>query len=170
MKKLCYMLFWMMLSVSILVGCQSNNSFQSKMSNTLGIDVSKGTEIAHNDSHGGFHGDGMTFVSISFSDNAILSQILENNEWKPMPLTQNLSILAYGITTDDSRIGPYLTGENREAVMPEIENGYYYFIDRHSQSTNSHDDSEVLNRYSLNFTIAIYDVDTNILYYAKLDT
>lgn len=33
-----------------------------------------------------------------------------------------------------------------------------------------HDDTNILDRYSLNFTIAIYDIETNTLYYAELDT
>ena len=55
-------------------------------------------------------------------------------------------------------------------VIPEVENGYYYFLDRHSQSTNPKYDSGVLGRASYNFTIAIYDEDRQTLYYAELDT
>lgn len=33
-----------------------------------------------------------------------------------------------------------------------------------------YDDAELLNRYSLNFTFAIYDLDSNILYLCRYDT
>ena len=49
---------------------------------------------------------------------------------------------------------------------------YYFFFDRHSDATNPKDDSAFLDesRPSYNFTVAIYDSDTNMLYYARVDT
>ena len=43
-------------------------------------------------------------------------------------------------------------------------------MDRSSESTDNTDDSMLLSRYSFNFTIAIYDTDTDILYYFEYDT
>lgn len=140
------------------------------ISHMLGVNIRKGTVITYTDNHGGFHGDGMTFAAISFSDETVSTKISENRYWNALPLTENLTALAYGITTENSHRGPYLRDENEEAVIPEIQNGYYYFLDRHSESTDRHDDSEVFNRYSYNFILAIYDADTNILYYTKFDT
>ena len=57
-----------------------------------------------------------------------------------------------------------------EAHMPSIDNGYYMFEDRHSESKDSRDDSELFDRYSFNFSIAIYDCDTDKLYYFEFDT
>lgn len=148
----------------------ANNSTQEKISDKLGIDVSGGTEISQNDTHGGFLGDGMYFASIGFSDNTVLNQISENSNWRVTPLTENLSTLVYGTISDNGRFGPYLTNENGKAVIPNIQKGYFYFVDRHSQSTNRHDDTNVLNRHSFNFTFAIYDTDTHILYYVEYDT
>ena len=55
-------------------------------------------------------------------------------------------------------IGPYITvDDTRSPAVPEITNGYYFFLDRHSQSTDPHDDTNVLSRASFNLTIAIYD-------------
>ena len=34
----------------------------------------------------------------------------------------------------------------------------------------SGDDSEILDRFSFNFSIAVYDLDSNILYYFEMDT
>lgn len=170
MKKLRSILLLLVLSISILTACQKNNSVQNEVSDALGIDVSNGTEMTYQDSHGGFHGDGLTFTTIKFSDDTVLASISENRNWHVMPLTEELSALVYGITTDNSRIGPYLTDENGEAVMPEIQNGYYYFVDRYYQNGGDRNDSDLLNRYSFNFTISIYDTDTNTLYYAEYDS
>ena len=54
--------------------------------------------------------------------------------------------------------------------IPQIENGYYYFYDRHDEATDPYDDSEFLARFSFNFTLAIYDSDTNTLYLCEYDT
>ena len=57
-----------------------------------------------------------------------------------------------------------------EAYMPAIDNGYYMFKDRHSESKDSRDDSELFDRNSYNFSIAIYDCDTDKMYYFEFDT
>lgn len=150
--------------------CQSSNSPQDEISRTLGIDMNDGTIGINNDSHGGFHGDGISFMSISFPDDSIVEEISANNDWKTLPLSENLTALVYGTATENKWTGPYLTDEEGESVFPEIQNGYYCFIDRHTESTDKHDDTNVFERHSFNFTIAIYDTDTDTLYYAELDT
>ena len=49
-------------------------------------------------------------------------------------------------------------------------NGYYFFIDRHSENKDIYDSSEILNRHSFNFTILLYDCDTDLLYIIEEDT
>ena len=173
-EKIFCMLSALMLTISALAGCQAgSSSVQNKISDVLGINVSDGEEIQGSDSHGGFHGDGMKDVVLSFSDD-LSGQIVGSDGWKPLPLSQNLTALVYGIRweSDDAtyQVGPYLTDDNNNPVIPQIENGYYYFLDRHSKSVDSYDDSDVLERHSYNFTIAIYDSNTDTLYYAEYDT
>jgi hypothetical protein len=59
--------------------------------------------------------------------------------------------------------------ENNQDI-PEITNGYYYFYDRFEDSSDPLNDSELLERSSYNFTLAIYDADSQILYYCEVDT
>ena len=174
MKKIACLLSVCILATVILAGCQvGSSSVQSKITNVLGIDVSDGEEIQSSDSHGGFHGDGMKVVVLAFS-NDLSGQIVGSDGWKSLPLSQNLTALVYGLRWESNgatyQVGPYLTDENRNPVIPQIETGYYYFLDRHSKSVDSYDDSDVLDRYSYNFTIAIYDADTDTLYYVEFDT
>jgi len=44
------------------------------------------------------------------------------------------------------------------------------FVDRHSESKDIHSDIDLFSRHSFNFTIALYDVDSNTLYYYEFDT
>lgn len=113
------------------------------------------------DSHGGFHGDGTTFYRLEFPDDSAVDSIKKNKNWKELPLTDNLTTLAGFIERDNDWGNP---------LIPQVENGYYCFIDRHSESRDKKDDTDVLNRCSYNFTIAVYDTDSNILYYGEEDT
>ncbi len=155
-----------------MTGCSSEkmNSILSEISKTIGAEVSAGEVMSESDSHGGFHGDGDTIVVIQFADTSFSTQVEENEEWNAMPLTENLTALVYGIRKEDGSVGPMIHSGDGTPAIPEVENGYYYFRDRHSQSTDPTDDSGVLGRASYNFTIAIYDTDSKILYYMELDT
>ena len=136
--------------------------------------MSSGTILEESDSHGGSHGDGMLFQQISFEDDKVLEEIKGNQNWKAFPLSRNIEALVYGVkeeTEDCVRMyGPYLTDENWNTIIPEIQNGYYYFYDRHSDSEDPYNDENVLDRASLNFTLALYDSDHNVLYYVEFDT
>ena len=135
----------------------------SEISKTIGVDVSAGEVISESDSHGGFHGDGDRVIEIQFTDTSFSDHIKDNEEWNAMPLTENMTALVYGLHTETSSIGPMIHKEDNAPVVPEIENGYYYFKDRHYESSDPKDDTNVLGRASYNFTIAIYDTDTNYI-------
>lgn len=118
------------------------------------------------DTHGGFHGDGSYYLMLDCSENR--EKALENVKgWKELPLSKNLNLIMYGGEKDGMTYGYNLA---EEAKIPEIENGYYYFCDRHSESIDSSDDANLLSRTSFNFTLAIYDSDTDRMYYLEFDT
>ncbi len=113
-----------------------------------------------------FNGDGNTYVVLSFSDNPITDDIKEKENWKQLPLTENLATIVYGKENVDDGI----TNDDDELFIPQIENGYYYFEDRHLDAKEIYNDSEIFNRESYNYTIAIYNEDTNLLYFWSEDT
>lgn len=166
MKRVSILLLFVIL---LLSGCGKGN-VQEDVSKAIGIDVSKGTILTESDSHGGFHGDGMSVIHITFDEDAVLDEIENNDYWNELPLSENITALVYGISDDTSTIGPYLTDENGNTIIPEIQNGYYYFYDRHSESKDPYSDENVLARASFNFTLALYDSDNNVLYYVEFDT
>ena len=118
------------------------------------------------DDHGGFLGDGSYRLILDCSGKKEKAlRIIK--KWKPLPMTENLNLMMYGGERGGTTYGFELA---KEAHMPKIENGYYIFEDRHSESKNSSDDSELFERYSYNFSIAVYDCDTDKMYYFKYDT
>lgn len=144
--------------------CGSRSS-QDIVSNELDINASKGIELSNEDTHGGFQGEGTTYIALSFDDDTVLDEIKENPDWKAFPLDKTVQALVYGISDETSSIGPFLTDGNGNTLVPEIKNGYYLLIDRHTDK-----DTDILSRSSFNFTIGLYDTDTNTLYCCKLDT
>lgn len=64
----------------------------------------------------------------------------------------------------------YMSDLAEDAGFPKPEHGRYFFIDRHSEAKDRHDDSELFDRYSRNFSIAIYDSDKKMLFYLREDT
>ena len=118
------------------------------------------------DTHGGFLGDGSYYLILDCSNNK--EQALKKVEgWNKLPLSENLNLIMYGGNKDGVTYGYELA---EEAHMPVIDNGYYMFEDRHSESKDSRDDSELLDRNSCNFSVAVYDCDTDKMYYFEFDT
>ena len=121
--------------------------------------------VTESDSHGGFLGDGLYALVLDCGQNR--DRALETVEdWRSLPLSEPLRLMMYGGEKNGVVYG-YLGEEN---LLPEIENGWYFFEDRHSESTDPADDAPLLDRYSFNFSLAVYDADTDILYYFELDT
>ena len=116
----------------------------------LGISLSGGTILSFEDTHGGFLGDGETFLTAAFAE---LPEWLE--DWTPLPLTENLARVNSSLAAD---------------FFPDIQQGRYFFRDRHADSADPSDDSDLFSRASWNFSLAVYDAERNILYYYKLDT
>jgi len=155
--------------VIIMMGCRAENVL-GEISKTIGVNATAGEIISESDSHGGFHGDGTTIIEVKYKDADLAEQIEAHEDWNMLPLTENLTALIYGVHTEESSVGPMVHDGNNTPIVPEVHNGYYYFFDRHSQSRNPKDDSGVIGRGSYNFTMAIYDVDNQTLYYIEFDT
>jgi hypothetical protein len=160
------------LLISCIVACSPESKIYN-ISKTLGINLHRGTILSNEDTHGGFLGDGDTYVELSFdndSGTALADAIAVNTDWCAFPLSDNLQAVVYGRIDGDAQYGPFITDDNDATIIPMIEHGYYLFYDRNDECYNPKDDTELLNRSSMNFTIALYDTDNNKLYYYELDT
>lgn len=154
MKKRVFVVFFTICTISI-IGCGKKNGLTS-FSNQSGIDLTQGTIKSEEDTHGGFLGDGYTLIVADYTD-SLVPEMKANEHWHSLPLSGNLQTFV-NQPFDDT------------VTIPQIKNGYYYFYDRHDESKDHYDDTYLLNRYSFNFTLAIYDSDTNHLYLLEYDT
>lgn len=140
------------------------NNYIDKTTQYFGFAKKDFSVVEELDTHGGFLGDGSYYLILDCSDNkAKALEIVK--DWNKLPLSKNLNHIMYG--EEDIN---YEINLAREAHIPKIENGYYIFEDEHSESKDSRDDSELFDRYSFNFSIALYDSDTDKMYYFEFDT
>lgn len=146
----------------LLAGCAARQEPLESISEVIGLDVTGGEILEAGDSHGGFLGDGETVVAVSVPG----LELPEDPRWHPLPLSRNLCAAVYGWHTDTASFGPLFPADS----VPAVEHGSWFFMDRHSESTDPADDTDLHSRSSWNFTAAIYDADTGVLYYLELDT
>lgn len=151
----------LILVILIICGCSSTDN--RNIINKIELDNYSCKIVTQKDNHGGFFGDGDFFAKIKCTN--IKYENLSNN-WKELPLSNSL-IEATNIDMCDSK-GCFNIYEKYN--IPNITNGYYYFLDRNSESKNKYDDTYLNNRHSHNYTLAILDKVNNMIYYYELDT
>lgn len=179
---LCFLLVFLFFLIFISIPKEVRNvildpmSFmgdtKTTISKFMGIDIRSCQILQEQDSHGGFHGDGQTYVELK-ATKAEFNKIVGNmtSKWKDFPLTENLSALVYGTETETKKQLPLIIDEKENvSLIPMIENGYYYFQDRFADSSDPADDSQLFKRNSWNFTLVMLDKDQNKIYYIKYDT
>lgn len=163
-------LFIIMWIIWLIEGFKHGFTVLDSIKKETGINFSICEDIYNDDSHGGFLGDGELVKILNCNNTDILNKIKEKN-WKSLPLSENLNLIMYG-GEKDGRIYSYNLAE--ENNIPKIETGYYYFIDRYAKYygdlSDIHSDEKIFDRYSFNFTIIMYDIDKNYIYYYELDT
>lgn len=139
----------------ICFGWRIAKQTQTEISKDTGIRLYQAAIVSKDDTHGGFHGDGTTFIVVDCSKIDVIKEMQNAAGWKELPLSDSSRNLIYTFC---------------DLPFPEITNGYYYFCDRHREAAGIYDDTKVTERSSLNFTIAVYDSDTGMLYYSRVDT
>ena len=158
----------------LLAACSGTRSTPENVAQELGVSLPETVSVGYEDTHGGFHGDGISCYAYTFSDDSCLQQVSQADGWSAFPLDETAEALLYGITkeTDSgtSYAGPFFTYENQDTcLVPPIENGYYCLVDRHSDAGTPGDEG-LLARGSFNCTMAVYDADAAVFYFCELDT
>ena len=153
----------------LLAACSGTRSTPENVAQELGVSLPETVSVGYEDTHGGFHGDGETFVTLTFSadDAAALQAQLAEQGWQPLPMVGELRAAVYGGELDGVNYGDGVFA--RYSVSAPV-NGWYWFFDRHSEATDPHSADGLLGRYSMNYSAAVFDADRNTLYYYELDT
>ena len=140
------------------------NEKSSPLPQVLGVTLTDSTLSEYWDEHG-WMGDGTQYwkVELSPTDAAALEQTAQTGEgWHALPVNEDGEVLLYG----RELAGPYLTGKDGKALLPQVEEGCWFFWDDQTHSP----ETDVRGRGSYNFTAAVYDAQTRTLYCGELDT
>lgn len=167
---ICVLMLTLNLGCAVVFGADEIKS----AGRTIELDLTSATVTLSSDSHGGFHGDGIRFLNLDCGGTHVREQIENCAHWKPLPLSTHVSTLLYGgegwtpiVTNNDPDSDVY-----GQPLFPTVKNGWYFFYDRYDNgvSFDRYDDSLVLGRNSFNFTVALYDAETDTLYFSEMDT
>ena len=169
---------WLLPAAALLfLLCACGQEPGEEISRTLGVDLSAGVLAEHRDTHGGFLGDGETFLQLTFDQEsaaALEEEISQAKGWQPLPLPDDLVRVLYGEEYEEGdtvySYAPLAAGQDGEPLFPRVERGSCFFLDRHSESTDPYDASQLDQRYSYNFTVAVYDSESRTLYCFEMDT
>ena len=161
MKKILLIIGLVILSLIIIYEIFINTIYSYIFYSSLTeIPIPIFTKMEEKDTHGGFLGDGASLCKVYFSDEQakdVLEKIKQNEHW-------NKSLLP-------EEVKQYINNSvDSELNIPTINNGYWLFINRYNQFTNKYDYTELDGKPSFNYTIALFDINTNILYIYSLDT
>lgn len=165
MKKILKILSIILLILIIYIVFDIKFGWHIEISKKTEINIPLNANLERKDTHSGFHMDGETLIKVNFTEKQmqkIVSQINENKHWRELPMTNRALESAIGSEYDDEM----------EIPMNTIKNGYWFYLDRHSDANDQYDENERFDekRFSRNYTVVVLDTDSNILYYYKLDT
>lgn len=156
----------LLMAVWLLWPAQTPATAQARVGRALGLALDTATVLTEQDDHGGFHGDGQTFIALQLAENGLPDRA----GWAALPLDRNAAVLLYGETTETASRGPYLHDEAGNPLLPPVAHGCWCFRDRQAAQGEELSAEAVLGRPSMNWTAAVYDADARILYYMELDT
>ena len=141
-----------------------DDTVKSYVGEVLGSDVSEAEVLQNSDTHDDFDNVGVYYAELSFYEDSSFIDEVKDYGWTELPMTSELNKAVYGKANNNTY--PYASlFEKENFYIPEVENGYYYFVDESAASDNSAASAEELT----NFTLAIYDLDTNMLYFVEYD-
>lgn len=159
MKKIIQLLILAVIFGCILAGC---DLAEPASRDYFGFDLSKYTVVEKDSTHRALNGDGFYYLILDCSDDTDSARKIVE-DWERLPLAEPLKAVMNTVFGEDSTVMD-------EAHWPNTENAVYKFFDRHTEATDPSDPSELMDRYSYNFTVALYDLDTDTMYYFEMDT
>lgn len=160
-KKFYVNLFSLFLAAILLMtaGCGKRDPLEF-LEKKSGVDLPEGKVLFETDTHGGFHGDGCLQMAVQFDGGSVSDRLQGSEKWKPLPLSDNLNRFV---------CQPYYDA----LEIPAVEHGCYFFYDRFDDDAarrDPYDDSALLSRAALNFTLAVFDTDSGTLYLLEFDS
>ena len=148
--------------ILVICGCSHANKIEN-ISKIIEVDITNCQTENVFDSHAGLSGNGEYYAKI-ICDDQVNEKI--KDKWLEFPLPEKIKkIMATKQCRDDGCKSLY-----EKFLIPDIEKGYYYFLDRHNDAKNKNNAGTVSTRGSHKYSLGIYDTSNKTIYYYELDT
>ena len=161
MKKIILIIVLILLILIVMSGLYINLIYNHNCySFLIEAEIPIFTNIEEKDTHGGFHGDGETLAKVKLSSEQgqeFIKEIKKNEHWEKLAIPEMLSNYMHN-------------GLDKDVEIPNVNNGYWIFINRYHEVSDKYNYMEIFDKPSYNFSVAVFDTDTNILYIYSLDT
>lgn len=157
--------FFLLIPLAIILVCvglwATSNSSGTKghLESRLGLPFPTGTEIVCEDSHGGFHGDGVLAAVVRLPNSPAGEQAVQSmaEQWTPLPVEEIWMEQFQQMWTErEATLGP----------LPQNADGFWFYRDRYQEQYG-----EVcsFNPVLQNCTFAMLDTNTGVLYVLEVD-
>ena len=165
-NKLIFLSIFLIFTFAVIIVTDLTLGNYIEISSIIGINVPITCKMETIDTHGA-RNEGETYTKIYFSEKSakkFVEKIKENENWRELPLYSKLQ----------TSLEKFECFDQKEKVA---QNGYWFFYNRYETFSerfenpyNRYDEKEMYNSSSglFNYSVAIFDTDTNILsYYAN---
>jgi len=111
----------------------------------------------------------MAVIELNAEHRTMLEGDPLSSSWHSLALPMQLRAVLYGHSGAPDYRGPYFRDSNGEIQIPQIRSGKFFYLDRH-RSANPTSWIPLHSDYEMHFTLAVWDADTNLLYFFMKDT
>ena len=104
LRRLLIIFLNIVLLISMMFVMSKGREFrkiQRYVSEVIDVNVLDGKVLVNYDDHGGFLGDGETFIKIKMPNDRCLDVMKTNPKWLPLPFSSNIYRVVYGIESKD---------------------------------------------------------------------
>ena len=157
--------FFLLIPAAVIVACAAlwaisgASGTKRHLESRLGLSFPTGTEIVCEDSHGGFHGDGVLAAIVRFPDSQAGEKVIRSiaKQWTPLPVQEDWMEKFQVVWTDYAKTLD---------ALPQNTEGFWFYRDRYKERYG-----EVCypNPVMQNCTFAMLDAETGLLYVLEVD-
>ena len=157
--------FFLLIPAAVIVACvalwavSSASGTKGHLESRLGLSFPTGTEIVCEDSHGGFHGDGVLTAVVRIPNSQAGESTVESiaKQWTPLPVEEDWMEQFQSVWTD---YGKTL------GKLPQNTEEFWFYRDRYKER---YGEVCAYNPVMQNCTFAMLDAETGLLYVLEVD-
>ena len=116
---------------------------------------------------------GQTYLALELTDEQaerflaeLENAVLLDTAWHRLPVHSSINYVISG----EKAAYPRFLSDYSHSILPQLEEGYLFFLDRHEAAENPYNMHEFLKREDYHFSLALYDPAERMLYFVTMDS